>query len=203
MNAHQLDANGSIINTIVVNSLDVFPNLIDASIGGVIGDVWTGAVIVKNFRNLETEKAELIARVKSEAGEVTQQVLQGLVSEYELAEQEASEYKASGYSNTPIPGSVQSEVNSKAAKGVIITAAVACDTILAAATAWRIAQAELRNNRLTVSSAVEIAKDTIALNVIKEKHDTFMTALKIQLGILKNDSSSTNSTAATMPTTVI
>jgi hypothetical protein len=35
MNAHQLDANGVIINTIVVDSLDVFPNLIEATEGGI------------------------------------------------------------------------------------------------------------------------------------------------------------------------
>lgn len=38
MNAHQLGADGVIINTIVVDSLDVLPGLIDASIGGRIGD---------------------------------------------------------------------------------------------------------------------------------------------------------------------
>jgi hypothetical protein len=42
MNAHQLDANGVIINTIVVDSLNVFPNLIDASLGGTAGDTWDG-----------------------------------------------------------------------------------------------------------------------------------------------------------------
>ena len=40
MRAHQLDANGVILNTIVVTSLDQFPDLhlIDASIGGQAGD---------------------------------------------------------------------------------------------------------------------------------------------------------------------
>ena len=48
MNAHMLDANGVIINTIVVDSLNVFPGLVDASLGGVIGDTVTvGGVIVK------------------------------------------------------------------------------------------------------------------------------------------------------------
>ncbi len=48
MNAHILDENGVIINTIVVDSLDVFPNLVDASIGGQKGDsVVNGEVIPK------------------------------------------------------------------------------------------------------------------------------------------------------------
>lgn len=39
MKAHQLDENNTIINTIEVDSLDVFPSLIDASNGGSIGDI--------------------------------------------------------------------------------------------------------------------------------------------------------------------
>jgi hypothetical protein len=38
MNAHQLDASGVIINTIIVNSLEDLPDLVDASIGGQAGD---------------------------------------------------------------------------------------------------------------------------------------------------------------------
>lgn len=38
MNAHQLDAQGVIINTIVVDTLVAFPNLVSAAIGGAIGD---------------------------------------------------------------------------------------------------------------------------------------------------------------------
>lgn len=38
MKAHQLNELGEIINTIEVDSLDVIPNLVDASIGGSIGD---------------------------------------------------------------------------------------------------------------------------------------------------------------------
>ena len=59
MNAHQLDANGVIINTIVVDSLNVFPNLIDASVGGSIGDTWNGAAIVKKPRDVEAEKVSV------------------------------------------------------------------------------------------------------------------------------------------------
>lgn len=38
MRAHVLDQYGKIINTIVVKSLDFMPGLVDASIGGTIGD---------------------------------------------------------------------------------------------------------------------------------------------------------------------
>lgn len=41
MNAHQLDANGVVINTIVVESLDFMPNLISGETGG-IGWLWDG-----------------------------------------------------------------------------------------------------------------------------------------------------------------
>lgn len=48
MIAHQLDAAGVIINTIVVPSLGFLPNLVDASIGGGIGDsIINGILILK------------------------------------------------------------------------------------------------------------------------------------------------------------
>lgn len=59
MNAHQLDASGVIINTIVVDSLDVFPNLIEASVGGSIGDTWNGTAIVEKPRDVEAEKVSV------------------------------------------------------------------------------------------------------------------------------------------------
>jgi len=47
MKAHVIE-NGVIANTIAVESLDVLPNLIDASIGGSIGDsIVDGAVVPK------------------------------------------------------------------------------------------------------------------------------------------------------------
>lgn len=46
MNAHQLDAQGVIINTIVVDSLDILPNLVSAAIGGGIGDTVVDGVAV-------------------------------------------------------------------------------------------------------------------------------------------------------------
>lgn len=46
MRAHQLDANGVIINTILVDTLDILPNLVDADIGGNIGDKIVDGVVV-------------------------------------------------------------------------------------------------------------------------------------------------------------
>ena len=47
MHAHQLNTHGEIINTIIVDSLDAFPGLVDASIGGGIGDSVIDGLLVK------------------------------------------------------------------------------------------------------------------------------------------------------------
>ena len=127
-------------------------------------------------------KTAFILSVKSEAGTLTQQILQGLGSEYELAEREAVAYKAAGYPAT-VPLSVADEVASKAAKGITITATVACNNILTSATGWRNAQAAMRRNRLTVSSAAGVADDSVALDLIKASWSTFITSLRTTLGI--------------------
>lgn len=46
MRAHMLDAESIIINTIIVDSLDFMPGLIDASNGGEIGDYWDGFIFI-------------------------------------------------------------------------------------------------------------------------------------------------------------
>jgi len=43
MRAHVIE-NGVVIKTIVVNTLNDFPNLIDTTLGGNIGDLWDGEV---------------------------------------------------------------------------------------------------------------------------------------------------------------
>ena len=48
MNAHQLNEDGLIINTIVVDDINVFPGLVNASIGGSVGDsVINGVLVLK------------------------------------------------------------------------------------------------------------------------------------------------------------
>jgi hypothetical protein len=138
------------------------------------------AAALANFPNV---KADFIRFVKQEAGTLTQRVLSGLESEYELAEGEAAAYKAAGYPATPIPSSVQDEIASKAAKGITVTATVACDTILAAATGWREAQSALRRNRLTTASAANVAADAATLNVVRKQWADFVAALTTALGL--------------------
>ena len=41
MRAHIIE-NGVVVNTILVDSLDMLPNLIDAELGGSIGDLYDG-----------------------------------------------------------------------------------------------------------------------------------------------------------------
>ena len=59
MRAHMLDENGLIINTIEVESLDIFPNLVDADIGGAIGDwIIDGKVVYASPGNRGTNDAD-------------------------------------------------------------------------------------------------------------------------------------------------
>lgn len=63
MNAHQLDAEGVIINTIVVDALDVFPDLVDVTIGGTIGDRIVNGVVVKS--SVERTVPESVPKLKA------------------------------------------------------------------------------------------------------------------------------------------
>ena len=124
------------------------------------------------------EKTSFLFQVKAEAGAITQQVLSGLDSEYELAEKEAAAYRTAGYPAESIPESVKSEMD---ARGV--TAIVACDAILTAASGWRSAQASLRKNRLAVQAAAAASVDATGLDAIKENWATFMASLRSSLGV--------------------
>lgn len=159
----------------------------EITVGGMkrVGDTLvldSNLLAVSTAKDLLSLKTTFIASVKTEAGSLTQKVLQGLGSEYELAEKESTAYKSAGYPAT-IPGSVQSEINSKAAKGLTVTAIVACETILTAAAGWRNAQAALRDKRLTTVSAADVAVDAAGLEIIKANWTDFIASLRTELGV--------------------
>ena len=149
MNAHQLDSNGVIINTILVDSLDVFPNLIDASVGGVIGDTWDGTVFIKPpalpfdrvAAGKSIDKAVIAVYEKPTV----------LGDEYKLREAGAEAYKAANYTGT-VP-----ELVSGFATPAQMTPREATDLIIAQSAQLRGALKQLGNLRMqkyAVSAAV-------------------------------------------------
>jgi len=57
MRAHVIE-NGRVINTIIVESLDCIPNLVDAEQGGNIGDLWNGQIFIKPPRYASAQDAQ-------------------------------------------------------------------------------------------------------------------------------------------------
>ena len=74
MNAHQLDANGVIINTIVVESLDFMPNLIEATEGGIgwtyANGVFTAPTEPEVVAPAAPTKEELLAQLNALAAQI-------------------------------------------------------------------------------------------------------------------------------------
>ena len=64
MKAHVIE-NTRVINTIEVETLDFMPNLVDASLGGNIGDAWGGSVFSDPTPTAESTAA-LAVSVRSE-----------------------------------------------------------------------------------------------------------------------------------------
>lgn len=74
MNAHQLDANGVVINTIVVESLDFMPSLIEATEGGVgwtyANGVFTAPTEPEVVAPAAPTKDELLAQLNALAAQI-------------------------------------------------------------------------------------------------------------------------------------
>ncbi len=122
-------------------------------------------------------KAAFIKQVDQDADNIIRDTIGWRATEYLRAEQEAAAYAAAGYTGD-VPVSVSSEATAKG-----ITAQVACDTIIATATAWRTAQASLRAERLLAKALAGNAVDGAALNTIKASWAAFIAALRTQLGV--------------------
>ena len=123
-------------------------------------------------------KAALILQIDTDTDALIRAVIGERGSEYELAEKEATAYKAAAYPATPVPSSVSSWA---IAKGWTNT--VAADDIIAAATGWRSAQSALRAARLLRKQQAANAADAAALDVIKESWNSFLSGIKTSLGV--------------------
>lgn len=146
MNAHQLDADGVILNTIVVNSLDVFPNLVDASIGGVAGDrIVAGAVVpaAPPPVDLPALRARLVANVDDHIAAITTRWTR-FETEYVEREAAARAFAAAGYVGDPgiwVTGfAVPAGLSNTAAANLIISQADGLRTALELLGAQRMAK---------------------------------------------------------------
>jgi len=90
MNAHQIQ-NGVVINTIVVDSLDVFPDLIEATHGG-IGWLWDGETLtappiplptVDDFTNALTAHLDATAQQRKYDNRITCMVRAGFPGSFQ------------------------------------------------------------------------------------------------------------------------
>jgi hypothetical protein len=98
-------------------------------------------------------------------------------AEYDLAESDASTFKAAGYP-ADAPASVHAWAVAKNWSDQ-----QACDSILATAGAWRQAQASIRAQRLQSKEDMRNAADGAALNTAIATWQTFRSAIRAQLGL--------------------
>ena len=72
MKAHIIE-NGVVVNTVVVENLQVLPNLISAENGGSIGDLWDGQTFTPQeitAAPAEPTKEELLAQLNAIAAQI-------------------------------------------------------------------------------------------------------------------------------------
>jgi hypothetical protein len=174
MRAHVLSA-GVIVNTIEVDSLDAMPGLVDADIGGSIGDSIAGGVVVpKPGPSIASLRAALILKIDADVDAIYRVVQGDRAAEYLLAETEATAYKAANYTGN-VPSSVASWSTAKAQ-----TAKWATDDILTTAAGWRQAQAAMRASRLALKEQARTAPD---LAPVAAQWSGFVTTIRAALGV--------------------
>lgn len=180
MNAHQLDADGVIINTIVVDSLDVFPRLVDADIGGRIGDsIVNGAVVLKPAA--APDIAAAIAATYRDVDAVYVDAIGQRGPEYLDAEVDARAFVAANYVGTPTD-----YVRGFAAHNPtrqIQTNRWAADNIIARADAFLGAKLSMRNTRFAHQAEMRAASTAADLATAVAAWNGYITALRAQLGV--------------------
>lgn len=125
---------------------------------------------------LVTEKNNFILQIDTDTDNLIRSVIGERGSEYELAESHATAYKTAGYPATPVPSSVSAWATAKG-----WTNTQAADSIIAAATGWRTAQASLRANRLARKENARGTVDAVALDAVKAQWAGFLVVLRGQL----------------------
>jgi hypothetical protein len=121
--------------------------------------------------------ANSVMQIDADTDAIYGTMLGNRAQEYTLAETDATAYKDAGYAGA-VPASVQCWAT---AKGWTVTQAA--DDILATATAWRLAQASIRAQRLASKEAVRAAVDAAGVNTAMTTWAVFVTAIRGQLGI--------------------
>jgi hypothetical protein len=147
----------------------------------LIGGVWTQNWVIANLPAAEAAtilvaaKAAAILQIDTETDSFIRTAIGERVSEYEMAEKEATAYKAAGYPVT-VPSSVSAWATAKD-----WTAKAAADSIIATATNWRSAQSTLRAERLLRKEQARTAVDAAELDAVRAQWAAFLAALTAQM----------------------
>jgi len=121
--------------------------------------------------------AALIRQIDSDADAIYTAALGNRATEYAEAEAQAQAFKDAAYAGAA-PAYVQAWADATGK-----TAQWAADDILATAAAWRAAQTSIRANRLARKEAARKAADVAALAAVTVAWQTFVVAIKAQLGV--------------------
>lgn len=180
MRAHVIE-NNKIVNTIEVDNLDVFPNLIDASIGGSIGDSWDGTQIIKKSaisKSVAELQKESLAQINNDDNKIYADVVGNKTTEYLKAAEDARAFKAAGYPANDVPDYVQSWAEAK-----LWTATQACDDILNQELLWQGAAKLIRDYRLKAKESVKRSTTIEEVETAMATWNSFVRNIRTQLGV--------------------
>jgi hypothetical protein len=119
-------------------------------------------------------KASLIKQIDADTDAIYLAVQGNRSAEYILTESDANTFKAGGYLGVA-PSSVQSWATAKG-----WTTTQSADDIIATATAWRSAQAQIRATRLLLKEQAKVTSD---IDLVQAQWVAFRTTVKTALGV--------------------